>query len=327
MDPPDFRVGVFLPERSRRVARENDAAKLVVPTQLDVPLDRIYRLTNPRRIVGALENVNHEPHGFDGVPRICHATRRHSHQRVVEIRKLVKTFLIAAQKHIHHLIRVSETGGDDRGIVQILSQLIEHERKDHRDTVRLCAGGNRERMRLVRTRSRESRLDVRIRFARERNRFSIARRFRKFGKRVNRESVRVDRRRAIKQRRAILVQAKQPLAFFVATVTDNKVENVRRRVEKFLASFDFVVERGECPHRAQLRPDVLVRAQNLSIVRDASANAAVVPIYSVLEPEWDSAIKQLGAVKCMHRGKIDCHFGCVFSVQYPEFSFQYSVFR
>ena len=132
----------------------------------------------------------------------------------------------------------------------------------------MCLGANwnREWMRLVRTWVREFFLDIGIRFAGNCNGFLIAGRLGKLGQSIDRESVRVNRRRAVELRRAILVYDIKPVTLIVATNALYEIENVRCGIEKFLTRGELVIQRRECPNRTQLRPDVLVLAQNLAIV-------------------------------------------------------------
>ena len=158
---------------------------------------------------------------------------------------------------------------------------------------------NRQGVCLVRAGHGEPRLNVRVCCPREIDGLLIACRTRKFGETINRETIAINARRAVEQRLAGFIETEIPLPLVVTTGLFDEIENVRSRVDVFLFLFNFIVERRKCPNRAQLRPDVLVAAEHLALIRNARADTATVrvPINAVLQPKRDRPVEQFGTVQ------------------------------
>ena len=75
-----------------------------------------------------------------------------------------------------------------------------------------------------------------------------------------------------------------------------KVENLARGIEKFLAGLEIVIELGEHPDSPALEPDVFAGIVDSAFAGEASEIAAVLRIERVAKPEGNDAVKEFRAI-------------------------------
>ena len=73
---------------------------------------------------------------------------------------------------------------------------------------------------------------------------------------------------------------------------EQKIDRLARDLEKFGTRLNTVVNRGHHPYKTALRPGVLIRADDGTILAHRGQDSAEFPINAVMQPEWDDPIRE-----------------------------------
>ena len=313
--PPELLVPVR-PGRfgSFAVAAEEQPAVLLVPPELQVSAYALEREINHLPVPVLAEDVDHEPHALDGVPGDDDAPLRCGKDVPVERQVLQDQPAIRAAERVHHQAGVFESGGEYVGALRDTSELVEPEREDHRDGVRLGPGRDGVRVGRVRPGRRQPPLDRIVGPDRQPQRLLILRRAVVLAEAEQGETVGEDGRRPGEDL-SFGAEAEAPVAVLVAAESAAEVEKPPRDLQPLLAPLDAIVERRERVDRAQLRPHVDVPGDYRPVVGDAGPQGPRAPVQGVARPERDDVGEQVSAeepqafTRCQRNDHILIHLG------------------